>query len=68
MKLGIYGDIGSTTCGGYVGFNISAAADPVQDAKVSWWPVNCGWLGRGGCENCRQSPVNCDHGDSITMQ
>ena len=42
MKLGIYGDIGSTTCGGYVGFNISATADPVQDAKVGWWPVNCG--------------------------
>lgn len=35
MKLGLYGDIGSTTCGGFIGFNISAEPDPVQDAKLA---------------------------------
>ena len=35
MKLGLYGDIGSSTCGGYIGFNISATPDAVQDAKLA---------------------------------
>jgi hypothetical protein len=35
MSLGIYGDIGSQTCGGFVGFNISATPDPVQDANLA---------------------------------
>jgi hypothetical protein len=35
MKLGLYGDIGSSTCGGFIGFNISAVPDPVQDAKLA---------------------------------
>ena len=29
------GDIGSSTCGGFIGFNISATPDPVQDAKLA---------------------------------
>ena len=32
MLLGIYGDVGSTTCGGYVGFNITA--DSTNDAQL----------------------------------
>jgi alpha-galactosidase len=35
MKLGLYGDIGSSTCGGFIGFNVSAQPDPVQDAKLA---------------------------------
>ena len=35
MHLGLYGDIGDSTCGGFIGFNISAVADPVQDAKLA---------------------------------
>ena len=35
MKLGLYGDIGSSTCGGFIGFNISATPDAVQDAKLA---------------------------------
>ena len=35
MKLGLYGDIGSSTCGGFIGFNISAVPDAVQDAKLA---------------------------------
>ena len=34
MKLGLYGDIGSATCGGFIGFNISAVPDAVADAKL----------------------------------
>ena len=29
MKLGLYGDIGTSTCGGFIGFNISAVPDQV---------------------------------------
>jgi len=35
LSLGIYGDIGSATCGGYPAFNISATPDPIQDAKLA---------------------------------
>ena len=35
MKLGLYGDIGDQTCGGFIGFNISATPDPVADAKLA---------------------------------
>lgn len=35
MQLGLYGDIGSQTCGGFLGFNVSAVPDPIQDAKLA---------------------------------
>lgn len=35
MKLGLYGDIGDHTCGGFIGFNVSAVPDPVADAKLA---------------------------------
>lgn len=35
MKLGLYGDIGTSTCGGFIGFNVSATPDPVQDSKLA---------------------------------
>ena len=28
------GDIGDSTCGGFIGFNVSAVPDPVADAKL----------------------------------
>ena len=35
MKLGLYGDIGDATCGGFIGFNVSATPDPIADAKLA---------------------------------
>ena len=32
MKLGLYGDIGATTCGGYLGFNVTT--DGTNDAQL----------------------------------
>ena len=29
-----YGDIGATTCGGFIGFNVSAVPDVVADANL----------------------------------
>jgi hypothetical protein len=35
MKLGLYGDIGGQTCGGFIGFNVSSKPDPAADAKLA---------------------------------
>ena len=35
LKLGLYGDIGSTTCGGFIGFNVSAVPDVAQDSQLA---------------------------------
>ena len=35
MVLRSYGDIGDQTCGGFIGFNISATPDPVADGKLA---------------------------------
>jgi hypothetical protein len=35
MKLGLYGDIGTSTCGGFIGFNISAVPDQVCN-EAQW--------------------------------
>ena len=34
MKLGLYGDIGTNTCCGYPGFNVSAVSNPAADAHL----------------------------------
>lgn len=35
LKLGLYGDIGTKTCGGFIGFNVSAVPDATADAKLA---------------------------------
>eukprot|EP00035_Acanthoeca_spectabilis_P032338 m.18351 g.18351 ORF g.18351 m.18351 type:complete len:516 (+) comp5306_c0_seq1:193-1740(+) len=35
LKLGLYGDIGTHTCGGYPGFNVSATTDPIADGMLA---------------------------------
>ena len=34
LQLGLYGGIGDSTCGGFIGFNVSATADARADAQL----------------------------------